>query len=198
MTERSDRGQIPTIILHCLADGACRTMDELDELLDLNRRQISDGAARLVMRDYVERIEVGCYQLTVSGLEAAKAGTTIKCGPIGPHTGRTKKPGGDTFRRRLWNAMRVGGAFTIPDLIMAARRDDAAPESNAASYIRHLVAAGYLVELRQRQRGSHLTSNGFKRFRLILNTGPIAPVWSNKRRTLHDYNTGEDVPCQSK
>lgn len=198
MADRLDPGELPTTILRCLADGACRTIDELDDLLDLTRRQISDGAARLILRDYAERVEIGCYQLTAAGLEVAQAGTTIKCGPLGPHTCKSKKPGKDTFRRRLWNAMRVGGTFTIPDLVMAARRDDADPTGNATRYVRRLVTAGYIQELPQRERGVRPTSNGFKRFRLVRNTGPIPPAWSPKRKVLHDYNTREDVPCPSK
>lgn len=196
MSVRFEPGEIPNTILHCLADGACRTIDELDSLLELNRRQISDGAAKLVLRDYLERVETGCYQLTAAGIAAVRAGEKISSGPWRPDTVRARKPLRDTFRRRLWNAMRVGGTFTIPDLVMAAARaGDKMPENNAASYVRHLVRAGYVEVQRSRQRGTKLTSNGFKRYRLVRNTGPLAPAWSSKRKALHDYNTREDVSC---
>lgn len=196
MDTRLEPGEIPTTILHCLADGACRTIDELNELLGLNRRQISDGAAKLVLRDYLERVETGCYQLTSVGIAAARAGETISSGPWRPDTARTRKPVRDTFRRRLWNAMRMGGVFTVADLVMAAARvGDANPENNTARYIGHLVRAGYVEKLRTRKRGLKLTSNGFNRYRLVKNTGPIAPAFSPKRMALHDYNTREDVQC---
>lgn len=199
MDNRFDPGEIPTTLLQCLADGECRTIDELNELLDLTRRQISDGAAKLVLRDYAERIEIGCYQLTVVGLEAARTGQVISSGPWRPDTVKARKPVKDTFRRRLWNAMRVGGTFTISDLVMAAARpDDTDPYNNTSRYVRHLVKAGYAEELASRQRGTRLTSSGFKRFRLLRNTGPIPPAWSPKRKVLHDYNIREDVPCVSK
>lgn len=199
MVERFDPGEIPTTIMRCLADGACRTIDDLNDMLDLTRRQISDGAARLVLRDYAERVEIGCYQLTVAGLEAARQGEVITSGPWRPDTVKVRKPVKDTFRRRLWNAMRVGGTFMVSDLVMAAARDDDAdPYNNAARYIRHLVKVGYVEELATRQRGTRPTSSGFKRFRLLRNTGPIPPAWSPKRKVLHDYNTREDVPCKSK
>lgn len=196
MTVRLEPGEIPNTILYCLADGACRTIDELDELLDLNRRQISDGAAKLVLRDYLERVEAGCYQLTSAGITAVRTGETITSGPWRPDTVRVRKPVRDTFRRRLWNAMRMGGTFTIPDLVMAAARaDDKLPENHAARYVRYLVRAGYIEVQHSRQRGTKLTSCGFKRYRLVRNTGPLAPAWSPKRKALHDYNTREDVPC---
>lgn len=196
MDARLEPGEIPSTILHCLADGACRTIDELDEMLDLSRRQISDGAAKLVLRDYLERVETGCYQLTPVGIAAAQAGEIISSGPWRPDTARARKPWRDTFRRRLWSAMRMGGVFTIADLVMAAAQPhDVSPDSNTARYLRQLVLAGYVEELRSRKSGSKLTSNGFKRYRLVKNTGPLAPVFSAKRKALHDYNTREDVPC---
>lgn len=196
MGNHFEPGEIPTTILHCLADGACRTIDELDHVLGLTRRQISDGAAKLVLRDYLERVEAGCYQLTPAGVAAARSGTKISSGPWRPDTARARKPIRDTFRKRVWNAMRVGGTFTISDLVMAASRPgDADPENNAARYVRHLVRAGYVHELGNRQRGTKPTSNGFKRYRLVKNTGPLAPTYSPKRRIVHDHNTREDVLC---
>lgn len=198
MTGRLEPGEIPNTILHYLADGACRRIDELDAMLDLSRRQISDGAARLVMRDYLERVETGCYRLTPAGIAAAQVGETITCGPWKPDTARTRKPVRDTFRRRLWSAMRMGGVFTIADLVMAAARPrDGNPENNAARYVRYLALAGYVEAQRSRQRGVKLTSNGFKRYRLVKNTGPLAPVYRPKVNALHDYNIGEDVPCSN-
>lgn len=199
MNARLEPGEIPSTILHCLADGACRTIDELDEMLDLSRRQISDGAAKLVLRDYLERVETGCYQLTPVGIAAAQAGETISSGPWRPDTARARRPVRDTFRRRLWSAMRMGGVFTIADLVMAAARaGDLRPENNAARYISYLIRAGYVEELRERRRGMKLTSSGFKRYRLVKNTGPLAPAFSPKRMALHDYNMREDVPCGRK
>jgi hypothetical protein len=199
MIDRLEPGEIPNAVLHSLADGACRTMDELHGMLDLSRRQISDGAAKLVLRDYLERVEAGCYQLTPAGITAAQSGTKISSGPWRGDTARVRKPVRNTFRRRLWNVMRMGGVFTIADLVMAAaREEDARPENNAARYVSYLVRAGYVEEQRTRKRGTKLTSSGFKRYRLVRNTGPLAPAYSPKRKVLHDYNKREDVPCGKK
>ncbi len=118
--------------MRCLADGACRTIDDLNDMLDLTRRQISDGAARLVLRDYAERVEIGCYQLTVAGLEAARQGEVITSGPWRPDTVKVRKPvkvyvsapplERDARRRNLHGS----------DLVMAAARDDDADPYNNA------------------------------------------------------------------
>lgn len=181
-------GEVPTTVRAGFADGACRTIDELFTMLPLTRRQISDGAASLIMRGQLERIETGCYQLTPAGLTAHAAGEAITSGPTGKHTGRSRRPLKNTLRQRAWTAMRMSGTFTIGDLVMAAAREERDAETNIARYLRSLKATAYVLELPVRSRGTHLTSNGFKRFRLIKDTGPIAPVWSRARNRLVDHN----------
>lgn len=181
-------GEIPMTVRAALHDGACRTIDQLDALLPLTRRQISNGAARLIMRGQLERVEAGCYRLTPAGHEALARGEAITSGPIGPLTGRARKPLRDTLRQRAWTAMRMSGTFTIGDLIMAAGRGEADAETNLGRYLRHLKTAGYVAELPMRQRGTRPTSNGFKQFRLLRDTGPIAPVWSAARLLMIDHN----------
>lgn len=181
-------GEVPSTVRSGLADGACRTIDDLAAMLPLTRRQISNGAASLIMRGQLERIETGCYQLTPAGLTAHAAGETITSGPTGKRTGRSRRPLKDTLRQRAWTAMRMSGTFTIGDLVMAATRGDRDAETNISRYLRVLKATAYVVELPVRARGTHLTSNGFKRFRLLKDTGPIAPVWSEARGRLIDHN----------
>jgi hypothetical protein len=188
-------GAIPTTILHHLSDGSCQTIDAIEAALGLTRRQISDGAAKLILRGYVERTEVGCYQLTSAGAEAQRNGVVITSGPWRPDTVKVRKPVRDTFRQRVWNAMRMSGTFTVGDLVVAAARDELDAENNTSWYLRRLAAAGYVIELPIRQKGTRLTSSGFKRWRLIHDTGPIAPAYRRKLDAVHDYNTGKDVGC---
>lgn len=195
MVDHREAGEIPTMILHHLANGSCCTIDELANSLSLTRRQVSDGACRLIFRDHAERIEKGCYQLTSGGLAAAEAGEVIKAGPWRPDTAKVRKPVKDTFRERLWTAMRMSATFTIGDVVIAAARGDKNPENNASLYVRYLKAAGYIVELPVRQRGTRMTSNGFKRYRLLRDSGPVAPAYRPKLGVVHDFNTGEDVKC---
>jgi hypothetical protein len=149
----------------------------------------------LIFRGLVERVETGCYQLTLAGSAAKARGDVITSGPWKPDTAKHRKPVQDTFRQRLWNAIRMSRSFTIGDLVIAAGRGEKDPENNATWYIRHLRAAGYIAELPVRQKGTRLTSNGFKRWRLLRDTGDKAPVYRPKAKLVHDYNTGEDVAC---
>lgn len=192
-------GTVPTTLLNALADGSCRTMDELDSCVDLTRRQISDGAGSLIMRGLLERVEVGCYQLTLKGRQAVADGVVIRSGPIRSDTCKCRAPWKRTLRQHAWNAMRMSGSFTIGELVVAsATGKEGDPEANLGRYLRVLVRAGYVAELPVRAPGTKPTSNGFKRFRLIKDTGPSAPIWRNKTKDLFDYNlgdSGEVVPC---
>lgn len=192
-------GEAPTTLLHELSDGVCRTTDELDDRMNLSRRQISDSAGSLIMRGFVERIEIGCYQITNEGRQAIETGQVIRSGPYRPDRGKCRAPQKNTLRQRAWNAMRMGGAFTIGDLVMvAAKGKEVDADGNLRRWLKLLVRAGYLTELPVRAKSTKLTSNGFKRFRLIKNTGPVAPVWRPKKGDLFDHNlgdSGEAVPC---
>lgn len=199
MMARTNPGTLPTTILVHLADGACRTIEELEKALGLSRRQVSDGAAKLAYRKFLCRMERGCYQLTELGLKAAGEGQVIKSGPIGPDTGKVRAKVSNTFRDRAWRSMRVRRQFTIADIVADAAADgDTDPESNVGRYLRALGMAGYVKEMRERAPGTRLTSNGFKRFVLVKDTGPVAPVYRPKARTLHDYNLQEEIACHAK
>ena len=187
-------GTAAAALMAALADGQTRTIGELSVAVGLNRRQISDAAAKLARRGLVERSQGGCYRLTDSGIGAHREGRTITSGPIGP-TGARRLPR-DTFRARAWAAMWVRKVFTIGEIVAdAGRGDPEAERDNARRYITALKAAGFVAEMPRRKAGTAVTSNGFKEFRLTRRTGPRAPVHSEVRRAIHDPNTGEDVSC---
>jgi len=195
MVDRHHPGKAPTALLNILADGSCRTIDQLEVDLDLTRRQVSDAASCLLRRDYLDRMAAGCYQLSEAGIAAAAAGEVIKSGPRGPHSGIREFR--NTLRERAWRSMRLRGRFTIPDLVAdAATEDDSDPVGNIGRYLRALRGAGYVIELPRRAEGSAMTSNGFKRWILSRDTGPKAPSVRSKVNAIHDFNTGEDVPCK--
>lgn len=191
-----EAGEIPTTILRQLGTGLCLTMDALEAETTLTRRQISNGAGQLILRGYAERTEKGCYQITKSGQKALADGIVIKSGPRGADTAVVRKPVRGTFRQRVWTAMRLSNTFTVGDLVMFASDAEANPYQNASRYIRRLKSAGYVIELPRRAAGTAITSSGYKRFRLVSDSGPKAPVYRPKKQTVHDYNTGEELPCR--
>lgn len=191
MAKRVQQGKAATDILSLLADGRANTIAQLVAALEMNHRQVTNGAAKLLQRGYLMRMPDGVLQLSAEGLVAAAAGESIKGSP------QTKVRGiRDTFRDRAWRAMRIRRRFTVGDIVSDAGRDgDGQPEDNARRYISRLKQAGYIGELPKRRTGTALSSNGFKQFVLLKNTGPRAPIWRSEANTIHDFNTGEDIPC---
>lgn len=195
MVDRHHPGKAPTALLQVLSNGACLTIQALEQELDLTRRQISDAASCLLRRDYLMRMDVGCYQLTEAGLSAAQAGEIITSGPKGPHFGIRRVK--NTLRERAWRSMRVQKRFTIPDIVSsAAIETDGNPHESVARYLRALRDAGYVKASARRVDKVSETSNGFKVWMLIRDTGRLAPVVLSKIPAIRDLNLGEDVPCK--
>ncbi len=187
-------GELAQALLPELATGGRQNTATLSDALNASRRQVSDAAALLARRELLCRPATGVYQLTKAGHSAAVEGISLTSGPKAPH-GKVHVHQ-DTFRERAWRSMRIRRRFTIGDVVAdAARESEKDAHNNAARYVGILRKAGYLRELPRRWPGTAPGSNGFKVFSLIQNTGPRAPVWRQARSVLHDFNTGEDVPC---
>ena len=182
-----DFGQT-TAVFNVIPPGDCLTMDRLVEASGRNRRQVSNAAAKLVERGLIERIDRGCFRLTVDGEKAQAEGLEIKSGPRGPMV--RKRPVRDSLRTRLWRAMRLERKFTLAALLVHAVRDEKSPASAAGHYLRALERAGYLMRLPRREPGTSVTSNGFLRWSLVNDTGPLPPL-PRGNGTVYDPNTGE-------
>lgn len=190
-------GSNPSEVLHALSHGACLTIDELDACTDVQRSSISKSVNMLISRGFAERVEIGCYQLTRAGRKAAQNGEKIGAGRWRPLPERAQRPRA-SLRQKAWNVMRMGDVFTSDDLAMLAGSGYRRPIADLQSYICLLRRAGYLHEMPVRKRGTTPGHQGFRRYRLIRNTGPIAPVWQANRKVLFDHNLGERgecVPC---
>lgn len=167
-------------ILGAIGKGFC-SIDELDQHLPINRREISKAACKLVVKNLIERLETGQYSLTKEGTDFLTEGRTITSGPNQPFKFLRAQPK-NTFKQRAWNAMRLQRRFTVPSISLVAKtaRDGTSP-ANLQRYIRDLVGAGYVVELPLREKGTSETSNGFKVYKLIKDTGHLAPDYSKGR-----------------
>lgn len=176
------------IVLARLECDTCMTSEALATACDLPRRPVVRSVARLIERGFAERREMGCYSLTRAGEAFRATGKTITCGPNGPIGPRTD-PYDQRFtqRARLWSAMRILKKFTLGEILILASE---ARASSARRYVRALADAGYLREMPRRERGTALTSPGFKRWHLVRDTGPVAPVWRTTRGDVYDINLG--------
>lgn len=164
-------------LLDALTPGVCLTVDKLAETTGLPKKEVSRAAGQLVLRELAERTARGCYQLTAAGAAFKAGGERIASGPRRgvPRTGRRRTA--DTLRDRLWAALRIRGKASIPELLELALADGERAETsydNAKSFLRLLRRAGYLIELR-RERGAAPSSNGFKRYGLVRDSGPETP-----------------------
>lgn len=177
-----------------LAIGGQQETAALATKLQVSRRQISNAAALLKRHRLLKTTRPGLYGLTKLGRETQIKDVNLVSGPKASYS--TVRAHKDTFRARAWRSMRIRGRFTIGDILADAERDDEADaKSNAQRYISALCRVGHVRELPKRRPGTSMGSNGQKVFRLSKNTGPLAPVWREKSRVLHDFNTGEDYPC---
>lgn len=192
MVHRMTVGLASTMVLRALASAAAgRDIDALVAELDLNRRQITNATVKLLQKGLILRQRDGVLRLTEDGVAAAAEGTVIR-----GSRQKVSRSQRNTFRERAWRSMRVRRRFTISEVVSdAAGPDDRQPDDNARRYVSRLRQAGFVMELPRRAPGTALSSNGFKRFALVRNSGPRAPVWCGEKGTVHDFNTGEDHPC---
>lgn len=179
-------------------EGVTLHIDELAEASGISRHETIKTAGYLVNRGYLLRTEDGVFALTTKGLEARLANVEIRSGPMGPDTGKGRKPFKNTLRQRAWSAMRVMGVFSTAEIAAVACDDpDEKDHANLRRYCRALRDAGFLMDMPTRARGAAETSNGFKRYRLFNDTGDIAPTFRNTKREVFDHNTREVFPCQA-
>lgn len=183
-------GEAATALLAALADGPL-TRADAKARLGLDWRQMTNAARGLAGRGYLVFQDNGFLGLTRDGQQAAASGLPIR------GRGNTRvKIVHDTLRERAWAAMRVRKAFTVGDIVADAQRgDEMRPRDNITRYIARLKAAGFVQEEARRQPGTAIGSNGFKRFRLVRNAGPKAPVFREATTSVFDPNTGLDIPC---
>lgn len=187
-------GAIPGAVLASLKAGGEITVQEIREAHDLSKRQAYNAINRLETRGFLRWIRKYTWKVTDTGVQAAIDGFEFGPGSYGP-IGNVRQPK-NSLRQRAWAAMRVRHSFTIGDIIADAGRGDEKREyENLNRYIRELRRAGVLGELPRREKGTAIGSNGFKRFILLKNLGPKAPAYRASVKAIHDFNTGEDIPC---
>jgi len=168
-------------------------LDTLAKRLPIERASIVAAAGRLVARGLFERLENGVYRLSPDGKKALSEGRSITGGKAGK---RVKHPVySDSLRQRAWKAMRLSGRFTAGEIAALAARDEKDAEDTIRRYCHQLAGAGYLVELPTRTKPGKAGSNGNKQWRLIRDTGEMAPQHAASKRQMIDRNTREVFPC---
>ncbi|MFA7242037.1 MAG: hypothetical protein WC091_18135 [Sulfuricellaceae bacterium] len=95
--------------------------------------------------------------------------------PITRNPAPTPRPpgGANTQRRKIWNAMRIQGAFSLDDLagaVLDGAETARHPENSIRNYLYTLAATGYLTKTKRRRKSEP------PRWLLTRNTGPHAPI----------------------
>ncbi|MCW9036239.1 MAG: hypothetical protein OQJ97_18635 [Rhodospirillales bacterium] len=158
----------------------------------MTKRRVVKFLAALVNREMVDKPETNQFILNKSGLEFREAGRKITSGPTKPHSGPRKHIAG-TVRGAVWKVLREGNKTTIPEIESLIDDESRSHASNIGKYLNILKKAGYVKVMPKREQGFALTSNGFNRYLLIKNTGPLNPIWSAKLGGVYDRNLSEMV-----
>lgn len=99
---------------------------------------------------------------------------------------RLRKDGSElppTAQQLMWEAMRILGEFTACSLAASASTDEVTvPVGTAASYVRHLLAAGYLT--------SRSCDCGSPAYRMVEDTGGFAPL-IQRTKVVFDPNLNQ-------
>ena len=182
-------------ILAALDLAECRSVDQLVDHTGFGRRGLVKAVCVLIARGLAERRERGCYVLSEAGAAFLAGGGRVTSGPNGPHTSsRPKSRKRPTHRDRVWLAIRIRRKFGMGDLLELIDDGTRPPRqgyANIRTYVAALTQAGLLVELPVRAEGTAPTSNGFKRWALVDDPGPAAPIWRAARGEVFDPNRGE-------
>ncbi|PZU89103.1 MAG: hypothetical protein DI527_16350 [Chelatococcus sp.] len=168
-------------------------LNDLVDRLPIDRARTIAAMGRLIARGLAERSEVGIYALSVTGTVLLRDGLKV-----GGDACKVRKDPvyADSLRQRAWRAMRLAGRFTVADIARAALRDERDGEDAIRRFFTALTAAGYLVERHGRIKGTAPSSNGFKVWQLVRDTGEWAPRYVQARKHFVDRNAREVFSCR--
>lgn len=166
-------------MLELLANGKVMLRREIASCLGVPSDTIRTSGKALVSRGYLVDME-GCYQITNKGQGFLTSGKfCVNGSQKGDFAARSRF----SLRTRVWNLIRMRTAsWDIDDLLMTlADGTEKNAEHNLKHYVRALLKAGYVERTPRNQQ----------LFRLVRNTGRLAPALNSPAKTLTDPNTGE-------
>ncbi|MDL2266800.1 winged helix-turn-helix domain-containing protein [Desulfovibrio sp. OttesenSCG-928-G15] len=138
-------------------------------------------------KGYVCRGE-GVYSISDKGRRALAGEIALPLG--GPCAERAVSRQNVTLRDKAWRTMQRREFVSLDD-ILTLHCDESNAKSasdSLASWLLALRRAGYTADSARKSPGD---TKFTRRFRLVKNTGPLAPAWNKAKRLLTDPNTGE-------
>nr|WP_295832888.1 hypothetical protein [uncultured Azospirillum sp.] len=155
--------------------------EDLEDATGIPRRQIYESVHLAIDAGLMVWVGKGKYRFVPPDQRPPRPPAPSR--PPRAPTGRTA----NGLRARLWRAMRITRKGSVAEIVRLVLRDDERADSvrsTAASYLRVLAKAGYLIDLR-RPGGVEA------RYSLIRDTGPLPPAYKAGTRVVRDRNTGE-------
>ncbi|MDH4122400.1 MAG: hypothetical protein OEV94_11925 [Deltaproteobacteria bacterium] len=155
----------------------------------VSKSAIQQSLAVLARRRLITQPRRGVYELSRKAKIMERP--TINSRPLGVGIRSV-----GTYRERLWKTMRMSKGFSLDDLVeLAATGNEINPRRAAEKYVAALRKAGYVTNLtaRDMQTGRIFSRKG--RYLLVRDSGPLAPAWSHRNKTVTDHNSGETYPC---
>ena len=126
---------------------------------------LQTNATKDTVREFVRRLEAGGY-MERDGEPSSLGRVRYRLARAARECPRLRRDGSEcppTSRENMWRTMRMLDNWTVTDLAHIAWTEETpVKESDAADYVKHLAAAGYL-----RRSGA--------RYRLVRNSGPKPP-----------------------
>ena len=157
-----------------------------------------DGAGNAnlyTVRDYIKRLARAGILTRVDVTDTGADVYEIARDP-GPEAPAVRRDGTETRRpgagaEQMWRSMKMLKTFTYFELSIASSTDDVRVKPQTAKdYVKHLLAAGYLVVV------TPATPKTKAVYRLVRNTGPLAPmiqktkwVWDPNKRAVMGQET---------
>lgn len=158
---------------------------------DVSPAHLAEQCDKLIAGGLLRKTERGCHQLTAAGRAAVK-GEKVEA----------RRRGRSELFANVWHALRNSDkhALSIPDLIervaQGGERDIA---HSIGGYLVALARGGYVMQMPIRER-SLSRSRGHARWRLIKDTGLLAPVHRRPHGraritagSIYDPNTREET-----
>ena len=165
-------------MLEELAGGKVMLTRELAARLGVPTDNIRSAGKLLAGRGYIFKME-GCYQITDNRQDfVASEAERMPGVQKGDFAARSRF----SLRTRVWNLIRIRSLWSVDDLLMTlADGTEKDAEKGLKRYIRALLKAGYVERTPRNQQI----------FRLVRNTGRLAPALNYTDRSITDSNTGE-------
>ncbi|WP_273456370.1 hypothetical protein [Nevskia ramosa] len=98
----------------------------------------------------------------------------------------SKPPSKPNDRSRMWSSMRIMRVFTAQDIAATAESE----ERSARAFINALLQASYV----RVEQETTFEVGSYTSYRLIRNTGPLAPRLRANGMSILDLNRDEEVP----